>query len=207
MNTSDKINMKKILILILLLNITKSNSQTPVITLENKDGTRQSGAYYKDTNYILNNYEGIWQYTNGADTLRIELRKITSQFLVSYYEDILVGEVKYVKNGTVKSNTLSALNINYGLGQRHTISGNTILTSPNFLNCTDCATGEKRVYLGFSDPDPVVSLGGYIVLKKTNVSGLEAIKIWIGYASSTKREGEVVPDSTIKYGWYTLTRQ
>lgn len=199
--------MKKIITLLLLLNFCIINAQTPIINLEDKDGSRLNGAYYKDIDSVFNNYEGVWEYSNGLDTLKIELRKITFQFLGRYYEDVLVGEIKYVKNGVEKANTLSEINANYGKEKRHTISGNTILTSPQRLNCTDCAPGEKRVYLGFKDPNPSVGRAGYIIFKKTTVANQEAIKIFIGYAGVRKRDGEIIPETTIPYGWYTLIKQ
>src|SRR5574343_283128 len=160
--------MKKIITLLLLLNFCIINAQTPIIHLEDKDGSRLNGAYYKDIDSVFNNYEGVWEYSNGLDTLKIELRKITFQFLGRCYEDVLVGEIKYVKNGVEKANTLSEINANYGKEKRHTISGNTILTSPQRLICTDCAPGEKRVYLGFKDPNPSVSSTGHKIFNITS---------------------------------------
>src|SRR5574343_274610 len=176
--------MKKIITLLLLLNFCIINAQTPIIHLEDKDGSRLNGAYYKDIDSVFNNYEGVWEYSDG-----------------------LVGEIKYVKNGVEKANTLSEINANYGKEKRHTISGNTILTSPQRLNCTDCAPGEKRVYLGFKDPNPSIGRAGYIIFKKTTVANQEAIKIFIGYAGVRKRDGEIIPETTIPYGWYTLIKQ
>ena len=70
-NKNRKLFMKK-LIFILILNLSYiSVAQNPIIPLESKNGTRQNGAYYKDTNNVLNAYEGTWLYTNGSTSLEI----------------------------------------------------------------------------------------------------------------------------------------
>ena len=197
--------MKNLNILVVLLLSINCKAQTPIINIEDEDGYRQDGAYYKDTNNLLNNYEGVWLYSNGLDTLKIELRKNTLQHIGRYYEDFLIGEVKYVKNGNIKINTLPNINTNYNNNRKHTISGAVIVTNPLRLNCTDCAPGEKRVFVGYVDH--LINRAGYMMLKKTTVSGQEAIKIFIGYNGVRKRDGDVIPEVTIPYGWYTLIKQ
>ena len=199
--------MKKLLKISLLLLFTiNCNSQT-VIPLEEQNGTVLSGAYYKDKNGSLNYYDGIWQYSNGLDTLKIVLRKKIFQPVGNYHEDLLIGEIKYVKNGVLKASTLSAISIDYSNNNRHTISGNIVLTSPDFLNCTDCISGEKRIYLGFVDPSTNINRAGYMVLKKQIISGLDVIKIFVGYEGQAIKDGETLQTPTIKYGRYTLIKQ
>ena len=108
-------------------------------------------------------------------------------------------------HGNIKINTLPNINTNYNNNRKHTISGAVIITNPLRLNCTDCAPGEKRVFVGYVDH--LINRAGYMMLKKTTFSGQEAIKIFIGYNGVRKRDGDVIPEVTIPYGWYTLIKQ
>ena len=200
--------MTKFKILTLLLFLVAFNNckaQTPIIPLEEDDGTVISNAYYKDVNNTLNEYEGTWLFTNGNTQFKIVLEKKIMQLTGTCYIDMIIGEVQYIENGTEKANTLDEISIDYDNNLSHTISGNTILTTPFYLNCTDCEPDEKRLSLGFEDP--VKSLAGEIVLKKTVVNNQEAIKIFIIYKSKGRFEGESIIYPTIPYGWYTLIKQ
>lgn len=164
--------MKNILILMLFILSSSGYAQSSLRSLENWDGEIEQGAYYKDLNNEMNNFEGTWLYTNGTTSLKIILVKKVMFFEGDYYEDLMIGEYQYIENGIEKINTLSLLNQNLGRG--HSIKGNTILKSCYLMPEGDCIEGEKRVRL---------SLSGYftehyaiMILKRRVINGRQAIK-------------------------------
>lgn len=100
------------------------SSYSQIINIENM-GKSISGAYYKDINNLLDPYVGTWLYSNGADTLKIKLRKVTmTPSINNSYKDLIVGEYQYVANGVEKINTLNNFNTDYPMQYAHNISGN-----------------------------------------------------------------------------------
>ena len=80
-----------------------------------------------------------------------------------YFEDLIIGEYRYVLNGTEMSNTLADLNTVHANGAKYSISGNAVLTG-DMRGCTDCAANEKRLALGLSDKSRGVS--GTIIFRR-----------------------------------------
>lgn len=199
-------NIIKIIILTISLNC---YSQSPIINIIDKDGTRTTGAYYKDVNNLLNTFEGTWLYTNGNTTLKIIMIKKIQQFNGRYYEDLIIGEYEYKVNGIVVISTLNELNNNYSNQRSHSIDSNTLLTNENRPKCTNCTVNEKRLGAGFEDP--VRDSYGTMIVKKTTQNGLEAIQIKTrlsGYGTPWI-EGQPQPptDFTVPAGEYTLIKQ
>lgn len=199
-------NLIKIFLTVISLNCF---SQTPIIDIINKDGTRTTGAYYKDVNNLLNTFEGTWLYTNGNTTLKIIMIKKIQQFNGRYYEDLIIGEYEYKVNGVVVISTLNELNNNYSNQRSHSIDSNTLMTNNNRPICTDCTTNERRLGAGFEDP--VQDSYGTMIVKKTTVGSQEAIKIktrrtGMGYVWI---EGTPPPpaDFTVPAGEYILIKQ
>src|SRR5690606_26646642 len=96
--------MKKIVLISVFVSSLYTYSQNPpIVPIEEWDGRGVSGTYYKDTNNVYNQFEGEWLWQSGNNSLRIILQKkeqVSQQiFGVSYYEDMLVGEYQYIKNG------------------------------------------------------------------------------------------------------------
>ena len=97
--------MKTVLTTILLLFcFISSKAQDPILPrYGNTDYGDIEGAYYKDTFNDLNLFEGIWHYSTPLDTLTIILEKKEEVYYERpmsshyYYEDILVGEYRYVE--------------------------------------------------------------------------------------------------------------
>ncbi len=190
--------MKNILKIYLILIISISNAQ--IIPLEQWNGIEEDGKYYKDTNNVLNTFEGTWVLSENNQYLKIILIKKTYQSIAGFHhEDLMIGEMNYTYGGLDIINTLSNININYPNNHKHTISGNLILKTPNLLNCTDCDLNEKRLYLGL-----VTNVPGYMVVKKTTVNGQEAIKIFIQNEYWEENGVYVQP---VIHGWFTLTKQ
>ena len=151
-------------------------SQAPILSLENRNPFEtQAGAYYKDLNNVMNNFEGTWLYTNGATSLKIILVEKIMFFDEEYYEDLMIGEYQYIENGIEKINTLSLLNQN--LGYNHTISGNTIMKNCNIMPEDDCIEGEKRLDIGLIDA--ITPHFAAMILKRRVINGQQAMKAFI----------------------------
>jgi hypothetical protein len=145
-------NMKKILYIIPILILAFScKAQSPIINIEDQTGDDIEGAYYKDTNNLLDPFVGTYIYTNGNTSLKIVLQKKTMSSMNNYYfEDLLIGEYQYVENGVEKVNTLNQLSINYADQSKHSINGNGILTGTQ-RGCDTCGPNEIRVTGGLTE--------------------------------------------------------
>ena len=117
------------------------------------NGLIPSGAYYKDTNNLFNQFEGKYKYDNGNTSLEIELvKKLDQPIAISgSYMDIVVGEFKYIENGVLKINTLPKLNLNISFLD-HAIFGFGILNNHNDFPCTTCYPDQKRLRASYQDP-------------------------------------------------------
>ena len=163
--------MKKILIIILF--VIKASAQTPVIELDSWNGDITAGMYIKDSPNTLNQFEGTWLYTDGNTSLKIVLvKKIKDGDVVSYFEDILIGEYQYIENGVEKFNSLSNLNIVHSnVYNSHNIVGNHFHTYRSPFN--EVTPGEKILKLHFTD-----NCGGSLYVRKKMVGAQQAIQIY-----------------------------
>ncbi len=199
--------MKYILNILLLLTTATSFSQSPVIDILTHDSANvPDGGYYKDGGNHLNKFDGTWLYTNGNTSLKIVLQKKVLYHVGNrYYEDIIIGEYQYIKNGIEIINTLSRLNdycpnpIAYG------IQGNSLIENYGRPNCTDCAANEKRVRLMFGE----IKGYGTIVTKKLIVGGQDAIRVNISKTSSSISFGSPPTSTLVKIpiGEFILIKQ
>lgn len=192
--------MKKILIIITTFMSLYNYSQITLLSLENDlgwDGV--AGAYYKDLNNVLDEYEGTWLYTDGTTSFKIVLVKKTMFFEGSYYEDLMIGEYQYIENGVQKINTLA--NLNSELGYDHNIRGNGVLSNCFFMPEDDCIEGEKRLRLGLIDPNPGKSHWATMILKKRVINGQEAIKAYLvfNYARGNSSDPDPIPSPTMPW--------
>ena len=167
--------MKKILTLIFIISYLNTFSQN--INIENISSPRVSGAYYKDINNLLDPYVGTWVYSSPTDTLKIKLRKvIRAPFINNSFEDLIVGEYQYIKNGVEKINTLNNFNTNYPMQRNHKIGGNSILENNNIPKCNYCNPNEKRLRLILVEP---ISLwGANLNLRLIVVNGQPALEVY-----------------------------
>lgn len=148
-----------------------------IINIENQPGQIVDGTYYKDTNNLLNPFVGTFTYSNGSDEVQLTfLKKVMSSMNNVYYEDLLIGEYRYIKNGVEVANTLTNLNNSYANGVKYSLWGNTILVG-NVRGCSDCASNEKR--LEVSLVDNAQNRTGSVILRKITQSGQEAISATI----------------------------
>jgi len=160
--------MQQVVIIIFLFCVGICRGQSPVLhTFNNQNYGATEGAYYKDIDNDFNKFAGTWLYTNGTTSFKITLQKVNQVYRSSpfnYYEDLLIGEYRYIENGVEKVNTLPQLTS--GLGAfTHNIVGNIINLGINVPACDDCTATERRVILGFRDPtrSMVEGLRGQII--------------------------------------------
>ena len=167
--------MKKILTLIFIISYLNTFSQN--INIENISSPRVSGAYYKDINNLLDPYVGTWVYSSPTDTLKIKLRKvIRAPFINNSFEDLIVGEYQYIKNGVEKINTLSNFSTNYPMQRAHKINGNNILENHNIPKCNYCNPNEKRLRLILVEP--LSQWGADLNLRLIDVNGQPALEVY-----------------------------
>ena len=167
--------MKKILTLIFIISYLNTFSQN--INIENISSPRVSGAYYKDINNLLDPYVGTWVYSSPTDTLKIKLRKvIRAPFINNSFEDLIVGEYQYIKNGVEKINTLSNFSTNYPMQRAHKIDGNNILENHNIPKCNYCNPNEKRLRLILVEP--LSQWGADLNLRLIDVNGQPALEVY-----------------------------
>jgi hypothetical protein len=141
--------MKKILITLTILIAFSCKSQ--IIPQNNAYVEIPNNAYIKDTQNFLDNFVGTWHYQNGNEQFTITLAKVLHHDYGSWYEDILIGEYKYIdSNSTTLVNTLSDINTP---SIHHNISGATSLVRLEYPKCPECDTGEYRIKSFFYDPD------------------------------------------------------
>lgn len=199
--------MKKYLIyIVFLITITACKAQTPVYDITEPTKGKPKGAYYKDIYSVLDGYDGTYLYTNGNTSLKFIFKKKVKSFGY-YYEDLIVGEFQFIKDGVEKGNTLANMNINYtDESINHRITGSTIITGTE-LGCPDCTPTEKRLRLSFVDnKSPNIAR---IDIRKTTVNGKAAIKVkitWDGFI--TVKEGGPAPTPASLYaGEYLMIKQ
>jgi hypothetical protein len=190
--------------IIFLFIITVCKAQTPVYDItEIREGSQ--GSYYKDIYGVLDGYDGTYLYSNGNTSLKFILKKVKTYSY--YYEDFIVGEFQFIKDGVEKGNTLSNINVKYTNERaNHRIKGCTIITGTQ-MGCPDCSPTEKRLRLSFVDnKSPNIAK---IDIRKTTVNGKAAIKVkitWDGFI--TVKEGDPVPAPASLYaGEYLMIKQ
>lgn len=167
--------MKKTIILITFLTFLKVEAQNPIINIVGKDGTRLTGAYYKDVNNVLNQFEGTYIYTNGNISFKIVLEKKIQQYNGRYYEDLIIGEYEHKINNVVVNSTLNLLPTVYNDQWHHCIVGNSLCRNDyRPWPCPDCETNELRLDLSLKDKNTLRYAN--LVVRKVTISGQEALQ-------------------------------
>ena len=175
--------MKTLIQLIALVLFTSNcNAQNPIVDIAHINGHSISGAYYKDTQNLLDPFVGIYVYSNGTTYLKFEFRKkIRSSPLNNRFsEDLIVGEYQYLKNGITIADTRNKFLENYSNGLKHSVATNFINTGIG-IGCDDCSPTENYLWGGLSDC--LSDRTAYFVMRKTTVNGQEAMKIGISWRS------------------------
>lgn len=173
-----------------------------------------NGAYYKDIYNDFDKFVGTWKYTNGSTSLTIVLQKKLQHYEFNsnndYYLDMLIGEYKYVENGIEKINTLSLLSQNLDDPYKHNIFGN-IIAGPNSVYCLGCGPNDRKLVLGFVDPNR--SIPGYepqMMFQRADSGGVQKLKLVFRTISGMIVEEGVEPpytSYTVPFGEYLLVKQ
>jgi hypothetical protein len=198
---------KYIYFALLCVSILTCKAQSPIYDISEPSWGKTAGSYFKDLNGELGGYDGTYLYTSGTTSLKIVLKKKVLSYRY-YYEDLIVGEFQFIKNGVELNNTLENINVNYtDESVNHVITGGLILTG-TMWGCPDCAPTEKRLRVGFVDNKS--NNIATIDIRKTSVNGTPAIKVNIesGGDIRTKIDGEPAPlPPTIELGDYLMIKQ
>lgn len=212
--------MKNILIFLSFISLTFGcKAQTPVIPFDVPGYGEITGAYYKDTQNFLNQYEGIWLYSQNGTELKIVLQKIElfhkAGGIRNFYTDYIIGEYQYKVNGIEIQNTLSNLNSGqlhiydyniYGNGQS---PGNKIPTP-----CPECLPGEKKLRADYTEPSRrnVEGLESEMVFRRFTENGVVKLKVWFypisgSYGYTTDGQPTDIDRHLLPYGEYIFTKQ
>lgn len=185
--------------------LTTCKAQSPVYDISKpREGAK--GAYYKDINGVLDGYDGTYLYSNGSTSLKFVLKKKVKS-IGYYYEDLIVGEFQFIKDGVEKGNTLANIDVNYTDEEiNHIITGNRIIIGTQ-LGCPNCSPTEKRLRLSFVD-NKSPNIAG-IDIRKTEVNGVAALLVkifWDGFI--IRKEGDPAPTpASINTGEYLMIKQ
>lgn len=194
---------------IFILIITFSSTvYSQIINIIDDNGITVQGAYYKDVNNLLNQFEGTYVFQNNNTNLKIVLEKRENQNNGLYSEDLIVGGYQYSYNNQILINTLLNLSSNSPYNYDYKIYGNNILNNNHFPICQECVINEKRLRLSFSDP--IRKIYGNLIIRKVNINGQNAIKIKL-YGANNKyyvaNTNPLADDFIIPSGEYILIQQ
>lgn len=197
--------MKNTVTLILIFFAISCKAQNPIIDISEDDGTYEiNGAYYKDTQNLLNPFVGTYIYNQNGKMLKIVLQKKEMSFSYNHYEDLIIGEYQYIENGVEKSNTLYKLNNSYSDGIFYSIHGNLMLNADSL--CDDCILNEKHLRGGLFESTSGNS--AEIDFKLTTVNGQPAIRVWLYWRYRTQIEGQPAPQlPSFPGGEYIMIKQ
>lgn len=165
--------------------------------------------YYKDFDNELDLFEGVYSCTNDSISFDLALKKIKKSYVNGWnYEDIIVGDLRFVKNGVEVINSLADFNADYfGAlnGDRyHAIKNGAVFIDKR--TCPTCVPNEK--YLIISYHDARTNHWATFVITKNIVNGVAGIKVNIGY-NEVMRIAEARADKDeprISFGNYFLTK-
>ena len=201
--------MKNILTILLVSFLFSCKAQVIVPLAGDSDLAFTNGTYNKDVDNDFDKYVGTWKFQQGNMSLTFVLKKITFTYYqkMNYYEDLLIGEYKFIENGIEKVNTLNQIINPPAKTGDHNIWGNLLWTNNLYPKCNDCLENERRVKLSITDPLRKY-LENAVILRYKNENGTEKIiaKIYKSDGSFMQPDGS--PDEMrVPYGEYVLTKQ
>lgn len=210
--------MKYIYSIVSLLLFLSCKSQTPTLPLyENSNYGSVEGAYYKDVDDFLNQFEGTWVYTDSSTYLKLVFVKKPMLYNntsvgFNYYEDFLIGGSQYIVNGVELNNTLSSVLTNNNPYDYYIFSMNRI-SKNTFPKCVECTENEKRLSMSFDEINTKADkcLEAEFVIRRIFENGVEKLKIQFIKTSSScgdTLDGPLVTDLnySLPYGEYTLVK-
>ncbi|BAO75848.1 hypothetical protein WPG_1618 [Winogradskyella sp. PG-2] len=141
---------------------------------------RNPDCYEKDVNNEFDKFVGEWKYLSGNTEINFKLKK-EEHYRISNetnYEDLLVGEYQYIKNGIEKINTLSDFDNSAISGYEHNISGG-VFVYRTITECIDNSSSQEiKIELMISNPiDNLIE--GRIILRYVNEDNIEKLQVCI----------------------------
>jgi hypothetical protein len=174
--------MKNLLIIILTsISFFTCKAQSIIVPLGSGMDLKQHPSYYlKDVNNEFGKYVGEWKFDNGSSVIVLKLKKeeLYQTSPETNYEDLLVGEYKYIENGLEIVNTLSDFDNSNVSGYDHKISGGVYSRRlPNW--CTDNSTTQEiKVELFIEHPNNDL-VEGRLILRHIIDNGVEKLETCI----------------------------
>ncbi|WP_299337955.1 DUF6705 family protein [uncultured Psychroserpens sp.] len=207
--------MKSIIILISFLVALACKAQNSIVSIYDNEDYGNDGVYYKDIDNDYNIFEGTWVYTNGNTSLTIVLEKKEMSHIQNtfsnYYVDAIIGEYKYIENGSELINTLTNLFVNFPDHHNYNIHGGYISKYGDPL-CHDCDPNNIKVYGSYKEPDCDIRVASdNMIFRYFTENGIE--KLHINFRSGQQLlPGLNEPDPTctgfkLPFGEYILIKQ
>lgn len=200
--------MFKIVCFIFLFSSLLCTAQSPILPLKNP-GAYLDNAYYKDLDNELNKYADTWIYKNEETLLTLTFLKKEKVFMGSWYEDILIGEYKYIEDGMEILNYLPRLTDSNINDAQHYINFSWFIKKLEHPSCYECPVSERRLLMSFTDPAlDRKKLKTSMVLRHITDNGVEKLQMHLDAASSSSILPDNVPIQTrVPYGEYILIKQ
>ena len=206
-------------IILILCSTAVAYTQSPILSLYANQGSHGvENAYYKDLDNVQSPYVGTWLLDNGTTVLKVMLRKRIMVYVTgslgNTYEDVLVGEYLYSKNGAVRVNTLENLSQEYEDNTDYNLHSAGLMRKSAYPKCNECAEGEKRLTLYINDPARrhLSGLSNELIIRRFFDSGVEKLKVWFpltgnGIVTDENFELSNVRSFNLPHGEYVLTKQ
>jgi hypothetical protein len=197
--------MKKLIKTILFLSLISCSAQTPILNIAEDNGNQINGAYYKDINNLLDPFTGTYIYTNGNESFKIVLQKKTMSSVNNiYFEDLIIGEYQYIKDGIEIVNSLPKLNQVFINQSLHNISGNLILIGNEL--CEECSANEMHLHGTIKDEN--TNNYASLRIRKISINGEQAIKIYYYWNYNSHVEGTPLsPQPSFPGGEFVLIQE
>lgn len=211
--------MKKIFVLLLLNIFCTVNSQV-VNLYSNPNYGSIYNAYFKDIDNFQNQFIGTWVYQNGQERLEIKFRKLQMALIGEgprqYYEDVLVGEYKYIDaTGVEKVNSIPLLENYYETIFKYNLYSGGKMTNSSAPICNVCPPGTERLYMFFDEQgNDDFGLSAAFTMRRVVENGVEKIIAQLENVSQASNENKENVDQpslfrhfSVPYGFYTLIKQ
>ena len=179
-----------------------------IVSIYNTPLSAPQAPYYKDIDSDFNPLEGEWKWENGNSSLTIQMQKMTMISQGNGYSDIMIGEYKYIENGTELVNYLPLVPNTSNL-QTHNLWGGIITTlNKGFPPCAECAPNTRFIIVSVTETDKP-GLYGKMVMAHFTENNVEKIRmrIWNTYNENVSVDYTGPNDITIPEGVYTLVKQ
>lgn len=200
--------MKNIIILLLIINLYNCKAQSLIHPLADRNVPENlNNVYFKDVDNDLNQFVGTWMFQDGNTSLTIVLEKLTQFFNGSWYEDMLIGEYKYVENGIEIVNYLPRLNDSNVSNAAHTIDGSKIVSKYYLPECDFCTLNQRRLSLNFADLERKYLFDSELILTYVNDNGIEKLYVVLQGKTTSTVPDNVPLETRVPYGEYILIKQ